>query len=133
MAWIDKVRKTLRKAEQICAGVAGTRNALLGLWLAIDRAPSNVRDLFRGFDEQTLQREASDLPFYEIFHGVPDAARTRAENEAVLWALAVRLRALELFLFSMIDGAPVRRPVKLGKNLHFVDPKHIPCRQRFLP
>lgn len=102
------VRLTLQHAEELCDGLAGTRNAILGLWLAIDRAPSNVRDLFRGFDETALQNEAYDLEVADFFRGVPDRAGTRAEKQAVLWALAVRLRALELYLRSISDGGVLR-------------------------
>ena len=109
MAWIDVVRETLKGVEQIADGLEGTRNAVFGLWLAIDGAPSNVRDLYRGFGEEKLQSEAAALAPDEIFRNPPGGVRTRAEKEALLLWLAVRLRALEIVLYSIADGSPVKR------------------------
>lgn len=109
MAWIDVVRETLKGVEQIADGLEGTRNAVFGLWLAIDGAPSNVRDLYRGFGEEKLQSEAAALAPDEIFGNPPGGVRTRTEKEALLFWLAVRLRALEIVLYSIADGSPVKR------------------------
>lgn len=109
MAWIDVVRETLEGVEEIADGLEGTRNAIFGLWLAIDRAPSNVRDLYRGFSEEKLRSKSVSLAPHEIFRNPPGGGRTRAEKEALLWWLAVRLRALEAVLYDIADGSPVRR------------------------
>lgn len=111
MSWIGLVRSTLRSAETVCSGLAGTRNAVIGLWLAIDAAPRNVRDLFRGFSEDELQKDADELSTTELFKEPPSPARSTAEKAAVLRWVAVRLRALESLLYSMDDGSPVRNPL----------------------
>lgn len=110
MLWSRAVRNALRSAEAECDGPKGTRNALLGLWLAIDDAPRNVRDLFRGFGEEELQKKADDLAAVELFDTPPAAARTTSEKKDLLFWLAVRLRALESLLSLMDDGSPVRDP-----------------------
>jgi hypothetical protein len=83
---------------------------LFGLWLAIDDAPKNVRDLFRGFSEDDLQRHADGLALPEFFDTPPARARTTNEKRDLLFWLAVRLRALESLLSSMDDGSPIRDP-----------------------
>ena len=110
MSWIGLVRRTLRLAENVSSGLGGTRNALLGLWLAIDHAPPNVRDLFRGFNEDELQKEADELPAAELFKEPTSPARSTVEKTAALRWVAVRLRALESLLYSMDDGSSVRNP-----------------------
>lgn len=110
MSWGRVVRSALRSAKAASDGLDGTRNALFGLWLAIDDAPKNVRDLFRGFSEDDLQRKADDLTAVELFDAPPTAARTTNEKTDLLFWLAVRLRALESLLSLMDDGSPVRDP-----------------------
>ncbi|ESZ22829.1 hypothetical protein [Mesorhizobium sp. L2C084A000] len=108
MAWIAVVRKMLKSIRQM-DGLEGTRNAVYGLWLAIDAAPKLVRDMYRGFPESKLQSEAAELEQHQIFADPPAALRTRADKEKLLWWLAVRLRALENLLYDIADGSPVRR------------------------
>ncbi len=110
MSWIELVRNTLRMAEAACDGLQGTRNAVLGLWLAIDRAPANVRDLFRGFPEEELQEEAESLSFSDCFRVPSSSAQATIEMAATLRWLAVRLRALESLLYSVDAAASTRDP-----------------------
>ncbi|WP_375312822.1 hypothetical protein WHZ77_05960 [Bradyrhizobium sp. A5] len=109
MAWSDEVFRTLSAAGQIGEGIAGTRNALYGVWRLIDGAPSAVRDLYRAFEEDRLEREAEALPPEDIFTLAPVSAKTRREKENLLFSVAVRLRALEKQLFLLSSGAPARR------------------------
>lgn len=109
MAWLDDVKGALQDVDGIADGLTGTRNAVFGLWYLIDNAPKTIRDLYRGFGEEKLQSEAKALAPDVMFATPPSGGRLRRQNEELLWWLAVRLRALEILLYSISDGAPVRR------------------------
>ncbi|MER8536656.1 hypothetical protein NKH61_27685 [Mesorhizobium sp. M1005] len=130
MTWIAVVRKALQSVSQM-DGFEGTRNAVFGLWLALDAAPKLARDMYRGFSESKLQTEAAELEQDQILGTPPAATRTRADKEKLLWWLAVRLRALENLLYDIADGSPVRRAsdcrARFGSQSAFIlmrDPLH---------
>jgi hypothetical protein len=108
MDWTDTVRELVKEAAASPEGLSGTRDALYCLWLAIRRAPDPVRDMFRSIDEDWLANEAARLDLASIFTDVPMAAGSTAESEALLRALAVRVRVLEELFLSMYDGAPLQ-------------------------
>src|SRR5262245_50547527 len=86
--WRREVERALKFAEANAGeSVVSTRDALFALWLAADRAPSNVRDLYRQFDEVELVRSAESLSVRDIASGVPDRAATNVERRLVLFAL----------------------------------------------
>lgn len=71
--WRQKVELALKFAEANAGeSIVSTRNALLALWLAADRAPSVVRDLYRQFDESELVQSAQSISAPDIAAGVSD-------------------------------------------------------------
>ncbi|MCC8978549.1 hypothetical protein [Bradyrhizobium acaciae] len=111
MLWIDLVRRNVQAAEVLSNnGVRGTRRALLAIWLAIEGADDNVRDLFRGFDEDRLEADVDAISLADAFAQIaPTAAKSTAAKEALLRSLAVCLRVLERQLWSLGGSAVQRR------------------------
>lgn len=111
MFWIDLVRRNVRAAEVLSNnGVRGTRRALLAIWLAIEGADDNVRDLFRGIDEDKLEADVDAISLAEAFARIPtNAPKSTAAKEALLRSLAVCLRGLERQLWSLGGSAVQRR------------------------
>jgi hypothetical protein len=107
--WTEDVRQVIVAAEAMCDGFYGTRNALLGLWSVMNRAPSNIRDLYRGFKEEELESESAALDFDDLFDGMLFSAETRMEAEHLYRALAVRTRTLERLVLNLANGGSTRR------------------------
>jgi hypothetical protein len=99
MPWFDTVRRNIRLASEICDGTAGTRDALLGLWLALDIVPTNYLDMYSAIPEAELAAEASRLEFDAIFADVQEPGGRTTDIRALIRDLAVRIRALETHLF----------------------------------
>jgi hypothetical protein len=110
MDWLKLISPLMAEAQAQAqlGGFAGTRNALYCVWLTIQRAQGNVRDMFRAFDEDSLEQEAAKLDPADAFTGLPTSAATTIELERLLFALAVRVRVLlEREMLDLYDGAPL--------------------------
>ena len=109
MCWLEDLRDVVAEADRKCDGFAGTRDAVLGYWLAIADLPPFVRDRYRDIDEFGLDAAARDHELDSPM-GFPVDGSTRARQNELLFTLAVRLRAAERRLFELSPGATARRP-----------------------
>ncbi|WP_426409463.1 hypothetical protein [Bradyrhizobium ganzhouense] len=110
MSWIELVRRNVGAADQLRKGIRGTRKAILATWLAVEAADENVKDLFRGLDEQGIQAEVDALTPNEALSRIPLLSpRTTATKEALIRCLAVALRTLEQQLWSLAGTIPQQR------------------------
>lgn len=108
MHWFDRVRQNIAEAGDICDGEAGTRDALLGLWLTLELVPTQHRDSYAQIVEADLAADALAMDFKAIFEPPKDPKGKAAAIRALVRDLAVRLRALELLLIAINDGSRSR-------------------------
>lgn len=111
MSWIDSVRSNVKAASALSKnGIVGTRKAVLAIWLAIDGANDNVRDLYRGFDEEALEADVDAVSLAGAFAKIPlSQPKNVATKEALLRCLAVCLRRLERELWGLAGSVVQRR------------------------
>ncbi|MGE8131496.1 hypothetical protein ACQKQD_31500 [Methylobacterium sp. NPDC080182] len=108
-AWFERSRVDWVEANRIADGTTGIRDAIYGLWRAMAAAPLNVRDLYRGIDEESLMSAAADVASRQSLPELPSPYPDNAARDATFTALAVGLRALELKLAGLADGGTLRR------------------------
>ncbi|MBC9880862.1 hypothetical protein G8O24_26400 [Bradyrhizobium sp. INPA01-394B] len=107
--WLADVKQAIAFAElSFGEDVVSTRNALYALWLTVDQSPGSIRDLFRQFKEEDLAKAGGDITAKELFTNLPLAVGSVAERTKLLYALAVRIRALEAALHEISGDEPVR-------------------------
>lgn len=109
-AWLAGVEAAWPDLDACADGLVGIRNAIFGLWLLMTKAPSNVRDLYRGFDEAGLDAEAEVDARSDALPSLPTLCSTPAQRDAFVRVMAVALRALELRYVALSDGSTIRRP-----------------------
>ncbi|WFU49109.1 hypothetical protein [Sinorhizobium terangae] len=106
MPWIDDVNRTLEAARGIEPTRRGVRSILYGVWLVMRSAEFSVRDLYRSFAETDLNDGSAQRTLEDCLREISMPTRTLSQKKKVYFELAVRLRALEDYFFSLDDGSP---------------------------